>query len=128
MLTVPTFIAESPIQGFGLYAAAPIEKGDLIWRFQPGLDAVVADALVAALPPVARDFAERYSITSPKFPGAVIIHGDNTRFINHSTDPNTDNSSSDELTFAARDIMKGEEITADYKHCCEVYAANPEWG
>jgi SET domain-containing protein len=128
MLLVETYVTHSPIQGMGLYAAQDIPKGTLIWQLQPGFDVVMPDAYVAALPPVARAFVERYSIVSPLFPGNVILHGDNTRFINHSTAPNTDNDSDPERTFALRDIAKGEEITADYKACCDLYRANPEWG
>jgi SET domain-containing protein len=128
MLVVPTFIAQSPIQGTGLYAAEAIPKGALIWQFQAGFDAVLDASFIASLPPVARAFVERYSIVSPLFPGSIILHGDNTRFINHATDPNTDNDSDPERTFALRDIAKGEEITADYKDCCDLYRANPEWG
>jgi SET domain-containing protein len=128
VLLVPTYIATSPIQGTGLFAAEPIPKGAVIWRLEPGFDQILKDAYVAALPETARTFVERYSIQSPLHPGCVILHGDNTRFINHSTDPNTDNESDLERTFALRDIAKGEEITADYKDCCETYRAKPEWG
>lgn len=128
MLLVPTYVRESPIQGLGLYAAAPIPKGTLIWQLAPGFDAILKDNYVAALPDLARAFVERYSIVSKLHPNAVILHGDNTRFINHSTTPNTDNDRDPEKTFALRDIAKDEEITADYKDCCELYRANPEWG
>ncbi|MFN4310501.1 MAG: SET domain-containing protein [Ferrovibrio sp.] len=117
MLLVPTYAAASAIQGVGLFAAAPIAKGTLIWRFEPDFDRIIPEAEFARLPEVARAFVERYGYVTPQIPGGWVVSLDNTRFINHSTTPNTDNATP--ATYAARDIAQGEEITCDYGEFCE---------
>ncbi|MFC3677020.1 SET domain-containing protein [Ferrovibrio xuzhouensis] len=117
MLLVPTIAAASAIQGVGLFAAAPIARGTVIWRFEPVFDRIIPDADVAGLPEVARAFIERYGYITPQIPGGWVVSLDNTRFINHSETPNTDNTQAD--TTAARDIAEGEEITANYGEFCD---------
>jgi len=51
-----------------------------------------------------------------------VVSLDNTRFINHSPTPNTDNTMP--VTYAARDIAEGEEITCDYGEFCESFDLN----
>lgn len=117
MLLVPTFAAASAIQGVGLFAAAPIAKGTVIWRYEPVFDRIIPEADFAGLPEVARAFIERYGYITPQIPGGWVVSLDNTRFINHSETPNTDNTQPE--TTAARDIAEGEEITANYGEFCE---------
>lgn len=120
MLLVPTYAAASSIQGVGLFAAAPIARGTLIWRFEPVFDRIIPQADFDTLPPVARAFVERYGYVTPQIPGGWVVSLDNTRFINHSPAPNTDNTQPD--TFAARDIAQDEEITCDYGEFCDSFA------
>lgn len=119
MLLVPTYAAASPIQGVGLFAAAPIARGSLIWRFEPDFDRIIAAEDFARLPEVARAFVERYGYLTPQIPGGWVVSLDNTRFINHSAAPNTDNTTP--VTYAARDIAEGEEITCDYGEFCDSF-------
>jgi SET domain-containing protein len=120
MLLVATLVRASPIHGLGLFAAEPITKGTVIWRFAPGLDRTIPWAEIESWPDAPRDFIMRYSYVSPDFgPGVVVLNGDHARFINHADDPNTDNST--EVAIAARDIAAGEEITCDYGECCVGY-------
>lgn len=117
MLLVPTYAAASRIEGVGLFAAAPIAKGSLIWRFEPGFDRIIPQDEFEKLPEVARAFVDRYGYVTPQIPGGWVVSLDNTRFINHSATPNTDNTTP--MTYAARDIAKDEEITCDYGEFCE---------
>lgn len=119
MLLVPTYAAASSIQGVGLFAAAPITRGTLIWRFEPVFDRIIPQGDFETLPPVARAFVERYGYTTPQIPGGWVVSLDNTRFINHSTTPNTDNTTP--VTTAARDIAQDEEITCDYGEFCDSF-------
>lgn len=119
MLLVPTYTAASAIQGVGLFAAAPIAKDTPVWRFEPAFDRIIPEADFAALPEVARSFVDRYGYLTPQIPGGWVVSLDNTRFINHSPTPNTDNRAA--VTLAARDIAQDEEITCDYGEFCESY-------
>jgi hypothetical protein len=112
MLLVKTRAQASAIEGVGLFAAEPIAKGAIVWRFEPGIDLVVPEARVAAMPEAARAFFGRYAFPCPFFPGGLLLGFDNTRFVNHSQAPNLDNTGPE--TIALRDIAEGEELTTDY--------------
>jgi uncharacterized protein len=112
MLLVPTYLAQSGLHGLGVFAAEPIPRGAVIWRFVAGFDLVIPEATAKGWPKAAWDFLMRYSYVSPHIPGGFVLDGDHSRFLNHSKDANTDNSTPE--TIARRDIGKDEEITVDY--------------
>lgn len=120
MLLIPTYAAASAIQGVGLFAAEAVAAGQLIWRFDPLFDRIVPEADFALMPATARAFIERYGYITPQIPGGWVVPLDNTRFINHSSDPNTDNTRPE--TYACRAIAAGEEITCDYSEFCEDFS------
>ena len=116
MLLVSTYVAPSPIQGLGLFAAQDIAPGEALWRFEPEIDVVIPDGRIEALPAAFRAFLDRYAYTSHDIPGAVVVSCDHAKFMNHSEDPNTESRSF--VTVARRPIGRGEEITCDYRACC----------
>ncbi len=116
MMLVRTYVAPSAIGGLGVFAAERIAAGTRIWAFQDGLDVIVPDDAYERLPQVAREFLDVYVFKSPFFPGGCVLSFDNSRYINHSATPNTDNRS--EFTYARRDIAQDEEITCDYNELC----------
>lgn len=65
MLLVPTYTAASAIQGVGLFAAEPIRKGTLIWRFEPDFDRLIPQDIFETLPAPARSFVDRYGYLTP---------------------------------------------------------------
>lgn len=123
MLLVRTYLSSSSVHGIGIYAAEPIPKGTLMWEFVPGMDYILSDEVIAKLPQIAKDHIEFYFYYCPHFPGGVVMSSDNSRFINHSDTPNTDNSS--ERAYALRDIVVGEEITCNYIDLDKQYSALP---
>lgn len=112
MLLIPTYVAPSAIHGNGVFAAAPIRAGDPIWRYEPGIDLVVPDERVATLPAAFQAFLDTYAYRSVDVPEGVVLSCDHARFFNHAEQPNTDIQPF--VTYAARDIAQGEEITCDY--------------
>ena len=117
-MLVKTKIAQSPIDGLGLFAAEFIPKGTRTWEFTPGFDHEFTPAQMKALPQSAQDFLHTYSYISPKT-GNYILPADDERFTNHSDNPSTgvvENPDGEDFDIAARDIHPGEEITADYRH------------
>lgn len=113
MLLVKTRAQASAIEGVGLFAAEPIAKGTIVWRFESGIDLVVPEERVTGLPEAAQAFFRRYAFPCPFFPGGLLLGFDNTRFVNHSAAPNLDNRGPE--TIALRDIAAGEELTTDYE-------------
>ncbi len=116
MLLIETKLGLSTVHGIGLFANQFIKKGEVIWRFTPGFDIEVSaeDLLQLSLP--ARNQFLKYCYQSAK--GIYILCFDDSRFLNHSEDPNVvdkDQTSEEEIDIAARDIQIGEELLTDYK-------------
>lgn len=113
MMLVPTYVAPSPIEGVGVFAAEPIPAGTLIWQLAPGLDRLIPKHEVESLPPLFQQFVERYSYPYPHDPGQLIVELDNGRFMNHSEAPNTIFSDPD-AGYTIRDVAAGEELLCNY--------------
>ncbi len=113
MLLVQTRLAPSRIHGVGVMAVDAIPSGEPIWRFAPGLDLVLPQSEISALPGAFRAYLDTYAYTPPEFPDSFVLSCDHAKFLNHSEDPNTVNRGRE--TFAWRDIAEGEEITCDYR-------------
>lgn len=110
MLLVKTKIGPSKIEGTGLFADEDIPKDTVIWEFNPLLDRIYTEEEYELLPPLAREYADKYSFYDK---GKYILCGDHAIFTNHSeTEQNI--GSTDEVSFALRDIKKGEEIVDNY--------------
>jgi len=113
MMTVPTYVGPSSIEGVGVFAAAPIRKGEAVWSLDPKFDQLLTVAQVLALSEVQQNFVTRYSYPHPAKQGLVVIEFDHGRFMNHSLTPNTDFTDPD-IGLAVRDIAEGEELTCNY--------------
>jgi uncharacterized protein len=116
MLLVKTRLGQSPISGIGLFADQFIPKDTIIWKFTEDVDGKISDERLAELEKeYPLEDLKKYMYRS-RSSNLHILCGDDGRFINHSSQPNTlDTSEDDEgFTIAARDIQPGEEITSDY--------------
>lgn len=111
MLKVKTKLGRSLIAGIGLFADEFIHKGTVIWEQSPGLDIVLSKDEYDSLGELDKAFFATYSF---RCHDEYILCIDNSRFINHSDDPNTDDSTN-MFTLARKDIWIGEEITSNYK-------------
>ena len=111
VLLVPTEVRPSAIQGLGLFTLKGLRKGQMLWRFVPGVDLQIPEGTVRKLPPAARSFFKTYCALEN---GVFHLDADNTRFMNHSTEPNVLTSLGTAPMFAARDIKAGEELFCDY--------------
>ena len=116
MLLVKTEVRPSTIHGLGLFAGEFIPKGKVIWEFEPGFDLAIDKEKIDNLPPIPRKWFQHYAHLSRKN-GKYTLSVDNDRYINHSSNPNTEDidTGREELaTVALRDIEAGEELTCDY--------------
>ena len=118
MLLVKTKLSPSAIEGLGLFAAEPIEKGTMIWKYDERLDRRMSDQDREALPPIGQAFIDHFAYKNPRS-GMYVLCGDDGRFYNHSDSPNTkttvDDDTGEYIDCAIRDIREGEEITCDYR-------------
>ncbi len=112
MLLVKTTLGPSPVQGIGLFAAEPIARGTVIWRFDDRIDRRFSWAEREALPEPARSFVAKYSYPEALGDDVHFLDGDHARFMNHSDSPNTDCATD---TIATCDIAVGEELLCDYR-------------
>ncbi len=118
MLLIDTYLASSNIHGIGLFAGQNIKKGTVTWRFHEALDIVFTPSELAALPERVVAYVHEYGSLS-KLSGKWVVSADNTRFTNHSSQPNLDTirleGEPETVAVANKDIVKGEELTIDYK-------------
>jgi SET domain-containing protein len=112
MLLIPTYLADSPIHGIGLFTHGPIGAGAVIWRFHPRVDWRVSIDELQRFPPRFRDCLQTYCYLETS--GILVFCSDNARFMNHAEEPNCDDAGN-ELILALRDIRPGEELTCDYR-------------
>lgn len=120
MMLVRAQLKESPIEGIGVFAAEPIAKGAVVWQFEPEFDKEIARDFYETATGRLRDYLDRYSYFKPGDDSVLVLEGDEGRYLNHSTDPNTDFSGWP-VAVALRDIAPGEEITCDYSTFCPGY-------
>jgi hypothetical protein len=113
MMLVRTHLANSSIEGVGIFASEPIKKGDIIWRLEPKFDVFFEESELDTLPAHMQDFVARYGYPHLNRPGILVLEIDNGRFMNHCLKPNTDFTRFD-LGYAIADIAAGEEITCNY--------------
>lgn len=124
MMTVPTYVGPSTIEGVGVFAAEPVRAGTVIWRLEERLDLLLPADEVERLDPLQRTFLDRYGYPHMTRDGIVVLEFDNGRFMNHSLAPNTD-FTDPEKGWAIRDIAAGEEITCDYSEFDPTFVMQP---
>jgi uncharacterized protein len=113
MLLISTYVAQSPIEGLGVFADEFVPCGSLIWSLNPKFDIFVHESEIGALPPHMRGFIAHFSYPHLDRPGYRVVDADNGRFMNHNLTPNTDFRIFDK-GYALADIARGEEITCNY--------------
>ena len=114
MILVKTKIGQSKINGIGLFANQFIPKGTLVQKFMPGFDLIIPESDIQKLSEPAREQFLKYAYKNKD--GQYILCFDDTRFLNHSDNPNLISIDPvEEIDIAARDIQKGEELTVNYK-------------
>ena len=111
MLCVPTYVAPSPIAGMGLFAAAFVPAGQVIWTFTEGVDWRIDPKDVEAFPEPYRTWLGHYMFQEDS--GSFVLCGDNAKFMNHHRSPNCSDADP-RFTITLRDIRVDEELTCNY--------------
>lgn len=111
MLKIKTYVDKSEIEGLGLFAAEEIKIGDVVWVYVPGFDQAYSQQEFISLPMEAQSFIRRYGY---KEDDVIFFTGDNDRYINHSSEPNTKVVANGDV-IAIKPIAVGQEITANYQ-------------
>ena len=112
MFRVPTYLGRSSIHGTGVFTPFFIPAGTLIWSLEPEVDWELTEEDIERFPEAYQEKIRSYCYLDEK--GSFILCGDNARFMNHSEEPNCDDSP-EGATITLRDIEPGEELTCDYR-------------
>lgn len=126
-LRIETYVADSQIEGTGLFAGEDIAKGTLVWEHDPNVEGFITiDQFATLRDPITIDFVSKYFCFDDD-KSSWIKTIDNAKYMNHSGNPNLD-SVTKYQDFAIRDILKGEELTVDYRKICDILKDMEEFG
>jgi hypothetical protein len=114
MILVKTKLDKSLISGIGLFANQDILKGDLIWKMTSISVFKITPERYKALSQVEKDFIIEKDYYWLDEHGNYLIPIDDSRFVNHSNNPNIIEIY-ENFCIASRNIKKNEELTIDYK-------------
>ena len=96
----------------GLFTPALLPQGTRIWEFNPLVDWTFSRDEFSQIPERLRVRLRTYCYLNGD--GVYVLCGDNARFMNHSDNPNCDDSTL-QATVTKREILAGEELTCDYR-------------
>lgn len=131
MMIIKTFLDRDEFGGRGVFAAEPVRKGQIVWRYSEATTRIITideyKKILATGGKIA-DTLKKYCYPClMQFNGLhqrVLMHDlDNGSYMNHCDIPNTgmitdpshpNYADRDNLNVALRDIEAGEEITYDY--------------
>lgn len=120
MTLVRIGVGPSSIHGLGCVARETIQPGQMVWRFDDRYDKVIKREDLEHLPEAAKENLLNYAYVS-RATGDYILCSDDSRFTNHSADPNIlcvipeGSTNNDLVCYAKRFIAIGEEMTNDYR-------------
>jgi uncharacterized protein len=114
LLLVEHYVDRSQIDGLGVFSTHTIEKGTLIWRYDPIVDRKIPWNEFLKLSHSAQQWITHHAEFIPS-KNLFVLAADGDLFMNHSFDPNL--FSDDDDGYAKRNIAIGEEITCDYRYC-----------
>jgi SET domain-containing protein len=124
MMMVETELRPSRIHGIGVFLLEPVQRGQLIWRFDSRVDRVYSEDEIVSLPDRTQRFVRTYS-TWYAGTSLWVLCGDNGRHFNHSETPNTiSNAIAFGEDIAATDLAVGDELTSDYRTICDKVRLN----
>lgn len=114
MLRIKTKLDKSQIAGIGVFADEDICKSQVIWSMNKLSVFRITPEYYNELSEEEKDFIEEKDYYWIDNDGSYMIPLDDSRFVNHSENPNVVDQN-DYTTIAARNIKKGEELTMNYR-------------
>jgi uncharacterized protein len=114
LLVVRTYLNNSSIHGFGIFAREPIPAGARVWEFHEKLDIRFSPEEFDSLPASVKEEIE-WHMYEPEDGGPFFYEATMGKYMNHSREANVDFSAVG-FGVATRDIRSDEELTCDYRH------------
>tara|TARA_Y100000361_G_C10848978_1_gene183395 strand:- start:68 stop:433 length:366 start_codon:yes stop_codon:yes gene_type:complete len=109
MLLIDTYLDKSEIHGVGVFSKENIKKGRKIQEERSNFQMEFDKNNLPSMPLAFSNFLETHSYQKYLHPDTLILQVDNSKYINHSKNPNLNHDG-----FAVKDIKIGDEITIDY--------------
>ncbi len=135
MYLVDVEIKPSDIEGRGVFIARPIERGAVVWKYEPEYDKILSRENFEKLSKEEKEEIEKVGYISPS--SGMWVYPpkeDPARFTNHSLKQNNlsvafDTTVSSEPFFIAnRNINAGEELSVNYTEFDErIQESKPPW-
>jgi SET domain-containing protein len=113
MMIVKSYVTPSKVQGLGVFAAEPIKKGSIVWRFDPKWDIVFSVEEVSNMTTERQEYIKKYAYLDNQ---GYILCSDDAKYLNHSSVPNVNSRAGIIEDIAIRDIDVGEELLVDYRN------------
>jgi hypothetical protein len=123
MLSVSTKVKKSDVHGKGLFADQDISEGTVVWEFDEKNDLEIPVKFLKGVDAKVKSYVDFFGSRDGN---TIYIDGDDTRYMNHSRDPNVRTWTGREVMFASRAIKKGEELLCDYREFDEPSRAGEE--
>ncbi len=117
MLLIRTYLEKSNIKGIGLFADQDVPKGGIIgindenYSIQRWEEREWNEFIKQLSPESARQI-KKYAVKD-RNEHCYFLNLDDTRFINHSSDPNIATVETEDI--AIKDIRQGDELLIDYQ-------------
>jgi hypothetical protein len=131
MMMIPVTVGKSAIHGIGIFALSPIQKGAVLWQYEPGLDRAISEYSVNYAEKRISHFIRQRGYINPGNPKEWILPIDESQFWNFPKRGEPANTElgglldGEHLILAARNIEANEELTippesdADYERKME---------
>lgn len=120
MLVVKTKLNKDNYDGIGLFANEDIKEGDIVYIKDALSHILISKDSLDKSPKLFRDCVIKYATF---INGKYFLDLDDTRFINHSSEPNIEFTTISNEGFANAialvNILKGTELTCDYTKLSE---------
>lgn len=113
MMTIETFLKDSPGKGVGVFTVNDIKKGDVVWKLDKHFVKYFTQEEVDEMGEIQKKYVHKYAHISAGRENIWEMDIDNTRWMNHSEDPNIEFD--DEKGWAIMDIKAGDEMTCNYQ-------------
>ena len=90
MFLIPTYLAPSSIHGVGVFTPFPLSAGSRLWQFDLAVDWRITPEEMERFPEPYRAQFLAFSYVDEQ--GQYVLCGDNARYMNHSDEPNCDDT------------------------------------
>ena len=115
MFIVRTSLRYSAIHGIGVFLEEPVEKGQVVWQYDPRIDVAIPQDELQGFPIAMQLYLKVYTyIEMVDNQRVMILSADHAKHVNHSDHPNLFDTPDGRQEIAARDIAAGEELTCNY--------------